>query len=319
MPDRPPDSTSPIVDRPEKSVTLSVILVVHNMQRAAPRSLRSLTTPYQRDIREGDYEVIVVENGSSEPLDSAETESLARNVRYFYLENPPPSPAYAINFGVDKARGETLAIMVDGAHLLTPGVLSYGTQPFSFLENPVVVTPAFVLGPKAQMESIQEGYDEVREDELLSGIAWPEDGYRLFEIGVPYRIEPGGIRPKLFWFVRQFESNCLFMRRSSFHAIGGCDERFDIPGGGILIPDLYRQLGRMEDATLVQLMGEASFHQIHGGTSTNVTREEQKRLWQSYLKQYEHLRGEPYEVCKKPLRYYGHMPTPSTRELMITG
>lgn len=319
MHDRSPDCSSTLPASNQKSLTLSVILIVHNMQRAAPRSVRSLTTPYQRDISAENYEVIVVENGSSRPLDGAEIASLAGNVRYYYLENPPPSPAYAINFGVDQAAGEILAIMVDGAHMLTPGVLSYGTQPFSFLENPVVVTPPFFLGPSAQMESIGKGYDEREEDKLLAGIGWPEDGYRLFDIGVPYRIEPGGVRPQLFWFVRQFESNCLFMRRASFHAVGGCDERFDIPGGGILLPDLYRELGRMADATLVQLMGEASFHQIHGGISTNVTREEQKTLWQSYLNQYERVRGEPYEVCKKPLRYYGHMPTPSARKLMITG
>jgi len=303
----------------KKTPILSVVVIVHNMRRAAPRSILSLTTPYQIDVCGEDYEVIVVENGSSEPLDGQEIEQLPGNIKYFYLEDAPPSPAYAINFGVAQSSGEILAIMVDGAHMLTPGVLSYGLQSFSCHSNPIVVVAPFFLGPAAQMQSIMEGYDEQQEDALLEHIQWPEDGYRLFDIGVPYRIEPGGVRPKLFWFVRQFESNCLFMRRSSFLAVGGCDERFDIPGGGILLPDLYRQLGRMEDATLVQLMGEASFHQVHGGTSTNVTREEQKEKWQSYLRQYEAVRGEPYEVCKKPLRYYGHMPSASARELMISG
>ena len=69
---------------------------------------------------------------------------------------------------------------------------------------------------------------EQEEDRLLQNISWPEDGYRLFDIGVPYRIvEDPEIRPRLFWFVRMFESNCLFTRKASFEAVGGCDERFD--------------------------------------------------------------------------------------------
>ena len=165
-----------------------------------------------------------------------------------------------------------------------------------------------------------EGYDEAEEDRLLSYINWPEEGYRLFEIGVPYRlVEDPETRPKLFWFVRQFESNCIFTRRSSFEAVGGCDERFDRPGGGILLPDLYRQLCRLQDTEIVQLIGEASFHQIHGGISTNTTVEDQRDKWNSYLVQYEAIRGEPYEVSKKPIRYYGHMPNTQATRLMKTG
>lgn len=298
---------------------LSVILVVYNMQRAAPRSVLALTSAYQHNIDSGDYEIIVVENGSSEPLDRAATEALGGNVQYHYLENPPPSPAHAINYGVGKARGEVLAIMVDGAHIVTPGVLSFGLQLFGAMANPVVVTLPFFLGPGPQTETVPRGYDEVEEDALLASIAWPDDGYRLFEIGVPYRIEPKGVRPKLLWMVRQFESNCLFTRRSAFEAVGGCDERFDLPGGGILIPDLYRQLSRLADSELVQLIGEASFHQVHGGTSTNTSRSDQKQQWQRYLEQYEAVRGEPYEVSKKPLRFHGHIPHPVVRELLLNG
>lgn len=298
---------------------LSIILIVYNMQRAAPRSLQSLTADYQRDIASSDYEIIVVENGSTAPLDEQAILALGDNIQYHYLSDPPASPAYAINHGVSVASGEVIAVMVDGAHMLTPGVLSFGLQAFQSMANPVVVTLPFFLGPGPQMETVLQGYDEAAEDALLAGIGWPADGYRLFEIGVPYRIEPGGIRPKLLWMVRQFESNCLFMRRSAFNRVGGCDQRFDIPGGGALIPDLYRQLARLEDSELVQLMGEASFHQLHGGTSTNVSRADQKQQWQRYLKQYETIRGEPYQVSKKPLKFFGHFPHPQVRELLITG
>lgn len=301
------------------SVKLSVILVVYNMRRAAPRSIRSLMTPYQTGIDSDSYEVIVVENGSTEPLDKAAIEALGPNVRYHYLQDPPPSPAYAINYGASVARGDILTIMIDGAHMLTPGVLRWGLAPFAFESNPIVTAPRFFLGPESQVESVHKGYDEQREDALLDSIEWPKDGYGLFEIGVPYRYDFANGPPKLFWFVRQFESNCLFVKKASFHAIGGCNERFDIPGGGCLMPDLYRELCEMPDASTVQVMGEASFHQVHGGISTSSTREQQKEQWAVYTQQYEQIRGKPFVISKKVQHFIGHIPKPEVARLMLTG
>jgi glycosyltransferase involved in cell wall biosynthesis len=302
------------------NIRLSVILVVHDMLRVAPRSLLALTAAYQQGVDAGDYEVIVVDNGSPQPLPAAQVEAFGANFHYHYLADPPPSPAYAINFGAGKARGEALAIMVDGAHILTPGVLRHALDMFAALRNPLVVTAPFFLGPGPQTRTIAQGYDEAEEDRLLASIDWPAAGYRLFEIGVPYRIDENPeTRPKLFWFVRQFESNCLFVRKASFDAVGGCDERFDLPGGGILLPDLYRRLCDIADAEIVQLLGEASFHQVHGGVSTNTTPEKQREKWDSYLEQYQRVRGAPFEVSQKPLRFWGHMPNRQASQLMKTG
>ena len=300
-------------------IALSVVLVVYNMRRAAPRTIRSLLAPYQTGIDSDSYEVIVVENGSTEPLDKVVIEALSPNVRYHYLQDPPPSPAYAINYAVSVARGEILAIMVDGAHMVTPGVLRWGLVPFAYEPNSIVTMPRFFLGPESQVESVHKGYDERQEDALLDSIEWPKNGYALFEIGVPYRYEFANGPPKLFWFVRQFESNCLFVRKASFHAIGGCDERFDIPGGGCLMPDLYKELCEMPDASIVQVMGEASFHQVHGGISTSSTREEQKAQWAVYTQQYEQIRGKPFVISKKAQQFVGHMPSPHAARLMLTG
>ncbi len=298
---------------------LSIIIISYNMGRAAPRSIYSLTAAYQHKMRESDYEIIVVDNGSSEPLNEADITSIAGNIRYFYLENPPSSPAHAINFAVEKAAGQVLCVMIDGAHLVSPGILSYGLDLFSSLANPIVLAQRFFLGPGPQPETIMDGYDEIAEDTLLESIQWPEDGYRLYEIGYPCRIEPNGKRLKLFWFARLFESNCFFFRRSAFERINGCDERFDFPGGGLLLPDLYRQLADLDDVELVQLIGEASFHQLHGGISTSVSKDRQKVLWQDYCRQYEQIRGKAFEVTKKPLRFYGHIPNKLVRKYMLIG
>ncbi|MFO7551195.1 MAG: glycosyltransferase [Haliea sp.] len=307
---------APVIRR---QIRLSIILIVYNMQRAAPRTIASLLPPYQLEVDEREYEIVVVENGSTEPLDQNLVESSGANVRYYYLHNPPKSPAHAINFGVEKSRGDLLAIMIDGAHMVTPKLVHYGILPFSFERNPIVTAPRFFLGSEPQVDSVHNGYNEEVEDGLLKSIAWPEDGYRLYEIGVPYRYEFTNGPPKLFWFVRQFESNCLFVGKRSFEAVGGCDERFDLPGGGCLMPDLYRELCEMNDASIVQILGEASFHQVHGGVSTSSTREGQKSLWSTYTDQYEQIRGRPFDICRKPQQFVGHMPHKLAAKLMLTG
>jgi glycosyltransferase involved in cell wall biosynthesis len=48
---------------------ISVVVVVYNIPREAPRTLFSLSAAYQRHINADDYEVVVVDNGSDPPLD----------------------------------------------------------------------------------------------------------------------------------------------------------------------------------------------------------------------------------------------------------
>ena len=79
------------------------------MQREAARTLFSLSPSYQKPAADN-YEVIVVENGSSERLEGKEVRRLGANFRYFYFEAKTPSPAEAINFGVSMARGEMVGI-----------------------------------------------------------------------------------------------------------------------------------------------------------------------------------------------------------------
>ena len=52
----------------EPRLAVSVVVVVYNMPREAPRTLHSLSASYQRHIDADDYEVIVVDNGSNPPF-----------------------------------------------------------------------------------------------------------------------------------------------------------------------------------------------------------------------------------------------------------
>ena len=48
--------------------SLSVVIVIYNMEREARRSLYALSAAYQRDVTPDDYEVVVVDNGSAPPF-----------------------------------------------------------------------------------------------------------------------------------------------------------------------------------------------------------------------------------------------------------
>ncbi len=291
--------------RETPNVKLSVILVAHNMHREIPRTLQSLAPDYQVGAEDMDYEVLVVDNGSSQRPDPGFLDTLPGHCRYHYLEDPPPSPAYALNYGMVQSTGEVLCLMIDGAHLLSPGVLSYALAAFRAYPSPVVMTRCFFMGPGDQNDTVLEGYNQQVEDGLMQQINWPEDGYRLFEVGSPQQ----GHVPKIGWFNRMIESNCLFMRREIFHDIGGANERFDLPGGGFLNLDLYREAAEHPATQVVQLIGEGSFHQFHGGTTTNVSPQERDAKVLGYKAQYEAIRCKEFDVSPKDVQYLGHLPT----------
>src|SRR5690348_14796062 len=104
---------------PARTPALSVVVVAYEMRRELPRTLRSLTVPYQRDIDDDEYEIIVVDNGSSAPL---EVDSPA--VRLHRLDPAPASPAHAANVGIALAQGELIGLVVDGARMASPGLLA---------------------------------------------------------------------------------------------------------------------------------------------------------------------------------------------------
>jgi glycosyltransferase involved in cell wall biosynthesis len=286
-------------------VKLSVILVAYNMAREVPRTLQSLSPAYQQGVEAGDYEVLVVDNGSSQPLDAAAVAAFGPGFHYHYLQDPPASPAYALNYGAEHARGEILCFMIDGAHLLTPGVFKLALAAFRAFADPVVLTRFFYLGPGEQNVTVSQGYNQAREDELLQQISWPEDGYRLFEIGDPFR----GNQPSVGWLNKMIESNCLFMRREVFAAIGGANEQFNFPGGGFLNLDICREASELPRTQPVLLIGEGSFHQVHGGTTTNVTLQERDKKIASYFTQYQTIRGRDFSAGDAEVFYLGHMPT----------
>jgi hypothetical protein len=280
---------------------LSVVVVVYNIPREAPRTLLSLSAKYQRHIHPDDYEVIVVDNGSSPAVDPATVASFGNNFRLIRIDPAPPSPAHAVNRGILAARGDIIGVMIDGARIASPGLLHFAQHGARLFNNAVVATLGWYLGYDFQSWSIRCGYDQAREDALLASIEWPQDGYRLFEISTLDESSVEG------WFCPIAESNALFMKRELWAELQGVDERFDAPGGGLVNLDLFDRALRLPDAQLVILLGEGTFHQVHGGVATNALPENQPADWRRWAAQYEQIRGRPYEVpvLGKPPAYVG--------------
>lgn len=278
--------------------TLSVVVIVYDMAREARRTLHSLSTAYQQGIRAESYEVIVVDNGSPQPLGRPLVESHGDHFSYHYLEDASPSPVRAVNYGLALARGRLVGVMVDGARLLTPGLLHHVELAGRLHPRPIIAVPGWHLGPKLQSQSVLDGYDRQTEDALLGSIDWPADGYRLFDISTLAASNRDGC------FSPLAESNALFLSRPMVQELGGFDEGFRLPGGGLCNLDYFERACGLADAKLMVLLGEGTFHQVHGGETTG----EKSDPWPEQHAEYVRLRQRPYRVPAMPTLYLGHLP-----------
>lgn len=286
---------------------LSVVVVVYNIPREAARSLFSLSIEYQRHIDADEFEVIVVDNGSSPPLDRELVGRLAGNFRLLRIDDASPSPAQAVNRGLAEAQGDVIGVMIDGARIATPGLLHFARHGADLYRNPVVATLGWYLGYDYQRWSMLAGYDRAREDALLDSIGWPQDGYRLFEIATLDESSVDG------WVAPIAESNALFLRRQTWDLLDGMDPRFDSPGGGLVNLDTFRRALELTDVRLVVLLGEGTFHQLHGGVASNTPHPEFLAPERHWHEQYERIRRQPWDFpgTDSPRTYIGVLPRPA--------
>ena len=271
--------------------------------------MHALSRSYQEGIDDVAYEVVVVENGSDEDqkLGADFVESFGPEFRYVDLgSDAKPSPAAALNRGIARARGNALALMIDGAHIVTPGVLRFGLAGLETYGPAIVATQQWYVGPGQQGDAMDNGYDEAYEDRLFEAIDWPNDGYQLFEIG-----HFVGDRD---WIDGVWESNCMFAPRALLEQVGGFDESFTVAGGGYANLELYERLGCAPDVTVATILGEGSFHQVHGGTTTNQPDAAERRARvHGYSEFYADLRGRRFRGPGKPMHYVGRFAVPAAR------
>lgn len=274
------------------SPMLSMVVIVHDMPHQALNTLRSLSVPYQRDVEQDDYEIIVVENTSPRMLGEQDALAVAGNIRYFQRENIGQSPVPSIVFAMEQTSAPYAGLVIDGARMVTPRVVSLALASFRITADAVVAVPGYHLGMEEQHRNPE--HDERYEQQLLERLDWTLDGYRLFAGSVYFRG-----RHQHGYLLPFMESNCLFFSRAAYDAIGGVDERFDMPGGGMVNLDLYKRLVEKPQARLFVTPGEGTFHQFHGGVTTATDDEREQKL-AAFRDQYAEIRGQKYVMVDKP-------------------
>jgi hypothetical protein len=279
---------------------LSVVVNFYNNRREAMNTLHSMSRAYQRGAENIDFEVIALDHGSSQPLDESEVRRFGPEFRYRFIETDSVSPAKAINDACRNANGDKVIVVIDGAHILSPGIYSLTERAFEQFTAPFLATVSFHLGPKQQNESMLEGYNQQIEDCLLARSGWKENGYRLYSIAGSFA-DPG-----MGWFGCAFECGCFAMRKDDYLTLGGFDERFVSRGGGLVGLDFYQRAVARQNGDYVMLLGEGSFHQFHGGVASNAAK--QQHPWAEFNAEFERIRGRAFaRVLKRPF-YFGTFP-----------
>jgi predicted O-methyltransferase YrrM len=300
-PQRPAAAIAPPLEKSEPPHTsqpnVSLVVISYNMARELPRTIRSLSPLMQRKVTADDYEIIVMDNGSTVPIKVDANQNWQAPVRYFEMSNPTVSPVRAINQGLKLARSELCGVMIDGARIASPGLIAAAMQASRLHARPVIATLGFHLGSEVQMASVLKGYNQETEDHLLEQQDWTADGYRLFNISVFAGSSAGG------WFAPISESNALFMPKQLWQELGGYDERFVAPGGGLANLDLYARACALPNSQLIVLLGEGTFHQVHGGVATNAL----QSRWEEFHDEYQKIRGCPFQAPQVTPLYLGQL------------
>jgi len=276
---------------------LSLIVVAYNIPRELPRTLLSLSTAYQRGLPSEDFEIIVVDNGSIPPIRAADVEAFGTQFRLVTNEAATVSPVAAVNRAMHAARGQLVGAIFDGARMSSPGSLRGLHDGSQMSDRPFVTLLSWHLGPDHQSRSILAGYDARQEDELLASISWPENGYELFHTSSLEASNPSG------WFGVVAESTCFVTTHEVLSDVGYLDERFRSAGGGLVNHHFLKKVVDQDDVDLVVVLGEGTFHQVHGGISTNSPIDR----WTEFAAEYASITGSQYHVPRIDPIYVGRV------------
>lgn len=274
---------------------LSVILVSFDMEREIPRTIHSLSESMQKEIHANEYELILVDNGSENTKYLEALKDLYGNLHVLQVEKPDVSPSRAVNLGLQHARGELIGVLIDGARMASPRLLINALRAAKLHHRPVVASLGFHLGDEVQMDSVHKGYNQDAENQLLDSVDWQANGYRLFDISVFAGSSSGG------WFAPIAESNALFMNRDMWNELDGYDVRFRSSGGGLVNLDTFKRACELPDSQLIILLGEGTFHQFHGGVSTNAKCPPINK----FMDEYNEIRGVEFRCPDQSPWYFG--------------
>ena len=246
-----------------QSPKLSIILIAYNMPGQLEKTLFTLSADYQQGVAADDYEIIVIENNSANPYPAEKVAKLPGNFRYLLRDEAGVSPVPAVNEGFAMCRAPVICLMIDGARMLSPGVVRTALQAFAISKNAVVAVPGYHLGGAEQHLVEGESDPGQLEAQLLGSVDWHAYGYELFSISTFSGANAQGFLNPMM------ECNCMLASAKNFAAIGHANNEFQQPGGGSINLHMYRSLGMLSTTEFFVLPGEGSFHQYHGGVTTS--------------------------------------------------
>lgn len=120
---------------------LTLVVRFQDIAREAPGAVRSYLPPYQRGVAPEACSVLVIDDGSMDPATEESLRALGPAVDVFRTTRE--DPAAAVDEAVAGIRTPWLAVMVDGATLLTPGALTYMQRAFRLFDRPIVRVRGF--------------------------------------------------------------------------------------------------------------------------------------------------------------------------------
>ncbi len=282
----------------QRSKKLTIVINFHNMQREAKRTLFTLTSSYQ-EVSADLYDVIVIDNSSTQTLSSDFIQSFGSNFFYIYYNSKHPSPVEAINYTIDNIKSEFVMCIIDGARMLSPGILKNSLEAWKLSEHPFVYTLGMHIGDDIQNITMQNGYNQESEDKLLKTIEWQTDGYKLFDISSLAASSKDG------YFSKINESNCFSLKKDDFFKVGGFNKEFKSSGGGLVNLDFFNKINQLESIEPTLLLGEATFHQFHGGVATNIPLEEHP--FKKMNEEYKSIYGENYVEYWRVPNYFTNL------------
>ena len=251
---------------------VSVIVVAYRMARQLENTLYTLSAEFQQGVSADDYAVIVMENSSSDNLSPDAVAALPDNFNYKLRSETSATPVYAVNEAFALCRGDYICLMIDGARMVSPGMIRTALSAFAIDANAVVAVPGYHLGQDEQ--HLVSGQRDLLEEEtrLLASVDWRHSGYELFSISTFSGANRNGYLHPIM------ECNCLFASAKNYAAIGHANTDFTLPGGGSINLHVYRSLGMLPGTELFVLPGEGSFHQYHGGVTTSTYAEREAEI-----------------------------------------
>ena len=262
--------------RPADAVDLSVVVVFYNMRREAARTLHSLVARVPaRASTTLDYEVIVVENGSRPTRSSARSSSRASVPSSATSTSAPRrrrrrstrSTAGSASRGRQQHRvhdrRRARAHAGRAAVRASPGLAHLRARD---RRHPAVVRRSRASSPTRSTT----GYDQAYEDELFRR----RSSGRTTGTGCSRSATSSATATGSTGCGRATASSCPARCSSRSAAF---DERFSMAGGGYANLELYERLGATPGVNVVTILGEGSFHQVHGGTTTNRADPDERR------------------------------------------